>query len=127
MRVEIADLGERVSAPDLWDDQADATRVTGRLSLLQGEVDRVSELGGRLDDLELMVQLGREEDDAATLAVRMEEDSAVAWRAVLEQATTTDDRTLAVTALTEAAVTAARWRAVLGTSPTTVAFPGGSE
>ncbi|BBY48286.1 hypothetical protein MARA_17540 [Mycolicibacterium arabiense] len=68
-----------------------------------------------------------EPDDAATLAVRMEEDSAVAWRAVLEQATTTEDRTLAVTALTEAAVTAARWRAVLGTSPTTVAFPGGSE
>jgi hypothetical protein len=66
-------------------------------------------------------------DDAATLAVRMEEDSAVAWRAVLEQATTTEDRTLAVTALTEAAVTAARWRSVLGTSPTTVAFPGGSE
>ena len=29
--------------------------------------------------------------DAATLAVRMEEDDAVAWRAVLEQAT--DDRT----------------------------------
>jgi hypothetical protein len=46
---------------------------------------------------------------------------------VLEQATTAEDRTLAVTALTEAAVTAARWRAVLGTSPTTVAFPGGSE
>ncbi|HET7739831.1 MAG TPA: ferritin-like domain-containing protein [Mycobacterium sp.] len=64
---------------------------------------------------------------AAQLATRMEEDSAVAWRAVLEQATTTEDRAFAVTALTQAAVTAAKWRAVLGTSPSTVAFPGGTE
>ncbi|MEU0494375.1 ferritin-like domain-containing protein [Mycobacterium sp. NPDC006124] len=64
---------------------------------------------------------------AAKLAVRMEEDCAVAWRAVLEQATAADDRQLAVTALTRAAVTAARWRAVLGVAPVTVAFPGGSE
>jgi peptide chain release factor 2 len=68
MRTEIADLGEQVAAPDLWDDQDNATRVTGRLSALQGEVDRVTELAGRLEDLELMVQLGREEGDAATLA-----------------------------------------------------------
>jgi hypothetical protein len=66
-------------------------------------------------------------EDAALLATRMEEDSAVAWRAVLEQATTAEDRTFAVTALTQAAVTAARWRAVVGTSPSTVAFPGGTE
>jgi hypothetical protein len=65
--------------------------------------------------------------DAAKLAVRMEEDSAVAWRAVLERATTNEDRAFAVTALTESAVTAAEWRAVVGTQPTAVAFPGGSE
>jgi hypothetical protein len=66
-------------------------------------------------------------DDAATLAVRMEEDSAVAWRAVLEQATSADDRTLATEGLTLAAVNAAKWRAVRNISPVTVAFPGGSE
>ena len=64
---------------------------------------------------------------AAKLAVRMEEDSAVAWRAVLEQATAVSDRELAVKALTRAAVTAATWRAQQGVAPTTVAFPGGSE
>ena len=68
MRKEIDDLGVQVAAPDLWDDQANATRVTGRLSSLQGEVDRVTELGGRIDDLEIMVQLGQEEGDASTLA-----------------------------------------------------------
>jgi hypothetical protein len=65
--------------------------------------------------------------DAANLAVRMEEDAAVAWRAVLEQATEEQDRSFAVAALTECAVTAARWSRVLGISPITVAFPGGSE
>lgn len=65
--------------------------------------------------------------DAANLAVRMEEDVAVAWRAVLEQATTSEWRTFAVTALTRSAVTAARWSKVLGVWPITVAFPGGSE
>jgi hypothetical protein len=64
---------------------------------------------------------------AEKLAVRMEESSATAWRAVLEQAKAGDDRELAVNALTTAAVTAAKWRAVLGVVPTTVAFPGGNE
>lgn len=65
--------------------------------------------------------------DAANLAVRMEEDAAVAWRAVLEQAGSAKDREFAVTALTETAVTAAKWRVVLKTWPVTVAFPGGGE
>ena len=65
--------------------------------------------------------------DAANLAVRMEEDAAVAWRAVLEQATNNGDRAFAVTALTQSAVGAPRWSRVLGLSPITVAFPGGSE
>ena len=68
MRTEIADLGEQVAAPDLWDDQANATRVTGRLSALQGEVDRFAALSGRIDDLEIMVELGTDEGDAASLA-----------------------------------------------------------
>ena len=65
--------------------------------------------------------------DAAKLAVRMEQDSAVAWRAVLEQSTNGDERTFAVKALTQTAITAARWNQVLGVWPITVAFPGGSE
>ncbi len=66
-------------------------------------------------------------DSAATLAVQMEDDCAVAWRAVIEQATEQDDRRFGGTALTECAVLAARWNQVLGAWPVTVAFPGGSE
>src|SRR5215217_1456565 len=67
MRAEMADLGEQVAAPDLWDDQANAQRVTGRLSVLQGELDRFTSLQGRLDDLEIMLDLAREESDADSL------------------------------------------------------------
>jgi hypothetical protein len=65
--------------------------------------------------------------DAATLAVTMEDDGAVAWRAVLENATSSQDRAFAVTALTQCAVRAARWRQVLNWWPLTVPFPGGTE
>jgi peptide chain release factor 2 len=68
MRQEIADLGEQVAAPDLWDDQANATRVTGRLSALQGEVDRFAALQGRVDDLGIMVEMAQEEGDAEALS-----------------------------------------------------------
>ncbi|HBX81243.1 MAG: peptide chain release factor 2 [Propionibacteriaceae bacterium] len=64
---EIAELQEQAAAPDLWDDQANAQRVTSRLSFLQSEVDRVKALRGRIDDLSVLVELAQEEDDAATL------------------------------------------------------------
>ena len=69
--------------------------------------------------------------DAATLAVRMEDDAAVAWRAVLEQAPAGSDgdqvRTFAVSALTQSAVLSARWKRVLKAWPLTQAFPGGQD
>ena len=68
MRTEVADLGEQVAAPDLWDDQANATRGTGRLSALQGELDRFTRLETRIEDLGLMVEMAQEEGDADTLA-----------------------------------------------------------
>ncbi len=67
MRAEIAKLQEEVGAPDLWDDQTNAQRVTGRLSTLQADLERITGLRQRLDDLEIMVQLGQEEDDAESI------------------------------------------------------------
>ena len=67
MRKEVVDLGEQVAAPDLWDDQDNATRVTGRLSALQGELDRFNALSDRVEDLGVLVELGQEEGDADSL------------------------------------------------------------
>ena len=62
--------------------------------------------------------------EALALAIRVEEGVGVRWRDLVGG---TDDpglRTLAVAGLTETAVRAARWRALLGTTPPTVALPG---
>jgi peptide chain release factor 2 len=73
MRREIADLGEQVAVPDLWDDQANAQRVTGRLSLLQGTLDRFVSLEERLEDLGMMAELAAEEGDAEAAAANEKE------------------------------------------------------
>ncbi|RYP81701.1 peptide chain release factor 2 [Nocardioides guangzhouensis] len=67
MDKEIADLGQQVAAPDLWDDQENAQRVTGRLSALQGERERFARLNGRIEDLGVLVELATEERDADSL------------------------------------------------------------
>ncbi|MGN0062867.1 MAG: peptide chain release factor 2 [Nocardioides sp.] len=68
MRTEIADLGEQVAAPDLWDNQENAQRVTGRLSTLNGEMERFTSLESRIEDLSVLVELAQEEGDDETLA-----------------------------------------------------------
>ncbi|MGC3952786.1 MAG: peptide chain release factor 2 [Propionicimonas sp.] len=77
-RAEIADLSEQVSAPDLWDDQENAQRITSRLSRLQAEVDRLARLRGRIEDLEVLVELSQEENDAETLAEAQKDLKALA-------------------------------------------------
>jgi peptide chain release factor 2 len=66
-RTEIAELESASAAPDLWNNPENAQRVTSRLSALQSEIDRVVSLRARLGDLGALVELGQEENDAASL------------------------------------------------------------
>jgi peptide chain release factor 2 len=66
-RIQIAELQEAVAAPDLWDDQDNAQVVTSRLSRMQAEVDRISSLRSRVDDLGVLIELAVEESDPGTL------------------------------------------------------------
>jgi peptide chain release factor 2 len=68
MKTEIAALSEQTGAADFWNDQAAAQKVTSKLSMLNGEVDRFESLAGRVDDLEVLVELATEEGDEGTLA-----------------------------------------------------------
>jgi rubrerythrin len=61
---------------------------------------------------------------ALQAALTAEEDCAVAYRALLEQAEDTAGRRLGLDGLTDTAVRAANWRLVLRISPATVALPG---
>lgn len=68
LRNEVTELELAASAPNLWDDQDKAQRVTSRLSFAQGEIRKVEALRGRVDDLPIMFELAEVEDDQAALA-----------------------------------------------------------
>jgi len=60
---------------------------------------------------------------ALQVAIGVEDRAAAAWRAALA-ATTGDQRKLVLTAFTDCALRATRWRRAAGVQPITVPFPG---
>lgn len=58
---QIADLTKQAAAPDLWDDQENAQKVTQSLSVAQSDLQRLRAMQARIDDLEALVELGAEE------------------------------------------------------------------
>src|SRR5665811_1882771 len=67
LRTQISELEEQSGAPDLWDDPDTAQEVTSRLSRANSELERITSMDHRIDELEVLVQLGVEESDAATM------------------------------------------------------------
>ncbi len=68
LRRDIARLEEQAASPSLWDDPPNAQRVTSRLSHVQGEVRRLEDLRRRLDDAQVLWDLGVSEDDVDSRA-----------------------------------------------------------
>ena len=66
LRSRIEKLEQEASDPKLWDDQANAQRVTSELSHAQGELRRIEELRQRLDDLPVLYEMAAEEGGAAS-------------------------------------------------------------
>ena len=62
-RARVAELEVEAGRPDLWDDPDAARKVTTELSALQSDIATVEELAGRVEDLETLFELGREEGD----------------------------------------------------------------
>ncbi|WP_370894821.1 peptide chain release factor 2 [Janibacter sp. GXQ6167] len=74
---QIADLEQRAAAPDLWDDPDAAQQVTSALSRAKAEHDRVTGMDSRIDDLEVLAEMGLEEGDDDTVAEAERELTAV--------------------------------------------------
>ena len=68
MKVQLVEAERLASAPDLWDDQENAQKVTSRLSFLQGELRKIETLRRRLDDVPILFELAEGEEDEAALA-----------------------------------------------------------
>ena len=67
LQVRISELEQQASAPDLWDDQERAQRVTSELSMLQSELRRLEELRSQVDDAAVLAELAEAEGDAEAL------------------------------------------------------------
>lgn len=67
MQAQVAELEILASAPDLWDDQANAQRVTGKLSVLQADIGRIKNLRSRVDDVQVLWEMGEAEGDQGIL------------------------------------------------------------
>ena len=68
LEAQISDLEQQASAPNLWDDPDKAQGVTSALSRANHERSRILAMETRIDDLEALVELGQEEEDAETLS-----------------------------------------------------------
>lgn len=64
---ELGELREQASAPDLWNDQEQALRVTRTLARHERTLEEVAGLDVALDDAEVLIELAVEEDDPSGL------------------------------------------------------------
>ena len=68
LAAQITELEAQASVPNLWDDPEAAQQITSALSRANAERDRVLSMDSRIEDLEVLVEMGTEEGDADTLA-----------------------------------------------------------
>ena len=63
LREQRAALEQQAAVPDLWDDQANAQRVTSKLAHVTDEIARLEGLRRQLDDAKVLHELAEAEDD----------------------------------------------------------------
>ncbi|MBM3674091.1 MAG: peptide chain release factor 2 [Actinobacteria bacterium] len=62
-QARLGELEAQASVPDLWDDPEAARKVTTELSAVRDDLELVAGLEQRVEDLETLFELGREESD----------------------------------------------------------------
>lgn len=67
LKTSIADLEVKASEPGLWDDPENAQKITTQLSTTQSQLKHLQTLNQRIEDVQTLIELGQEENDADTL------------------------------------------------------------
>lgn len=62
-REEMTQLESRAASPDLWNDQEEARKITGRLANLRDDIERWEKVRNEVDDVTTLDLLAREEGD----------------------------------------------------------------
>lgn len=68
LRAKVEELEDEAARPDLWENVEYAQRVNSQLVHRQAELRRITDLRQRLDDLQVLYELGEDEQDSASLA-----------------------------------------------------------
>jgi peptide chain release factor 2 len=68
LRARQPQLETEASRPDLWDDPDQARQVTGELSAVTDDLERYDAFGERIEDVETLAELAREEHDDSVAA-----------------------------------------------------------
>ena len=68
LRARQPQLETEASRPDLWDDADQARKITGELSSVNDDLERYDALGERIEDVETLAELAREEHDDSVAA-----------------------------------------------------------
>ncbi|MGB9373348.1 MAG: peptide chain release factor 2 [Jiangellales bacterium] len=86
LRAQAAELETQASDPDLWNDPANAQRVTSKLSSAQADIRRLEEMRAHLDDLPVLLEMAQEADgdDAAAAFVELESELDAMTRSVAD-------------------------------------------
>src|SRR5215217_4162348 len=63
-RNRLTELEAEMGRPDLWDDADAAKALTGEYASVRDDLATYDDLAGQVDDLEVLHELAREEDDA---------------------------------------------------------------
>jgi peptide chain release factor 2 len=65
LELEIIELKDAASDPNIWDDTARAQAVTSKLSRAQAQITQLASVDSRLDDLEVLIEMANAEADAS--------------------------------------------------------------
>nr|WP_281367082.1 peptide chain release factor 2 [Janibacter alkaliphilus] len=68
LEAQIADLEQQSADPTIWDDPENGQRITSAMQRARAEVERIKGMDSRIDDVEVLAEMGTEEGDAETLA-----------------------------------------------------------
>lgn len=60
----IAEIDEIISAPDFWNNPEGGQAIMQEKKRLESKVDKYNALAGKMEDLEVMIELAKEEPDA---------------------------------------------------------------
>ena len=62
---KVQKLEEKMNDPNFWNDLEQAQKTNREIKYLKGKIDRYKKLKSRLEDLELLIELGSEEQDGS--------------------------------------------------------------